>query len=108
VLFLTEVLLLCCSSLDFVVVLVFSELVWKVARYTSAAPFYFKEFEGYIDGGMMANNMRGEKLPISLVVSIGSGLNPSSSLGEIDIKSNPLDPKRYMDLLRVIAAAVSF
>ena len=95
--------------------------MWKVARYTSAAPFYFKEFEGYIDGGMMANNPsgvglteiqkfyhnRGEKLPISLVVSIGSGLNPSSSLGEIDIKSNPLDPKRYTDLLQVITAAVS-
>ena len=99
-----------------------AELVWKVARYTSAAPFYFKEFEGYIDGGMMANNPsevglteiqkfyheRGEKLPISLVVSIGSGKNPGTPLGEIDIKSNFLDPRRYCDLLSVLAAAVSF
>ncbi len=50
---------------------------------------------------------RGEKLPISLVVSVGSGKNPGAPLGEIDIKSNVLDPKRYADLLSVLAAAVS-
>ncbi len=32
------------------------ELVWKVARYTSAAPVFFKECDGYIDGGVLANN----------------------------------------------------
>lgn len=33
-----------------------AELVWKVARYTSAAPMFFTEFEDYVDGGVLANN----------------------------------------------------
>ena len=32
------------------------ELVWKVARYTSAAPTYFTECDNFVDGGFMANN----------------------------------------------------
>ena len=32
------------------------ELVWKVARYTSAAPIYFTECDSYVDGGLVANN----------------------------------------------------
>ena len=33
-----------------------TELVWKVARYTSAAPVFFAECDNYIDGGVVANN----------------------------------------------------
>jgi patatin-like phospholipase/acyl hydrolase len=33
------------------------QLMWKVARSTSAAPFYFPEFEErFLDGGLIANN----------------------------------------------------
>ena len=32
------------------------ELVWKVARYTSAGPTYFSECDNYVDGGVLANN----------------------------------------------------
>ena len=33
-----------------------AELVWKVARYTSAAPVFFAECDNYVDGGVKANN----------------------------------------------------
>ena len=60
-----------------------SELVWKVARYTTAAPMYFKECDDYVDGGVLANNPSetgltaiqnfhhsiGSRLPIAIVVS---------------------------------------
>ena len=59
----------------------------KVARYTSAAPMCFPEIDNYVDGGILAQNPsltvltaiqrhfndKKQKLPISLVVSIGSG-----------------------------------
>ena len=34
----------------------FVEPVWKVARYTTAAPVYFTECDNYVDGGVKANN----------------------------------------------------
>ncbi|KAL5457028.1 hypothetical protein EMCRGX_G034263 [Ephydatia muelleri] len=72
--------------------------VWKVARYTSAGPLYFEECDSYVDGGILANNpcMEGltriqdyyrqvnQKLPISLVVSVGCGVLPPSTIGSID------------------------
>ena len=72
--------------------------VWKVARYTSAGPVMFGEADDYVDGGLLANNpsesgltriqdyyrSRGEKLPISLVVSVGSGKYPAKELGRVD------------------------
>ena len=33
-----------------------SELVWRVGRYTSAAPVYFTECDNFVDGGLLANN----------------------------------------------------
>jgi patatin-like phospholipase/acyl hydrolase len=35
---------------------IFLEFVWKVARYTSAAPAMFQELDNYVDGGVLANN----------------------------------------------------
>ncbi len=72
--------------------------MWKVARYTSAAPIFFTEFEGYVDGGVLANNPceyglsaiqryhreRQVNLPIAMVVSLGTGLYPPEELGRID------------------------
>ena len=72
--------------------------VWKVARYTSAAPIFFTEFEGYVDGGVLANNPcdygltaiqnfhreRHVNLTISMVVSVGTGIYPPEELGRID------------------------
>ena len=76
------------------------EYVWKVARYTSAAPIYFTEMDNYVDGGILANNPSGvgltaiqkhfsdnrQKLPISLVVSIGTGKvsEESAHIGDIN------------------------
>ena len=77
-----------------------TELVWKVARYTSAAPMYFTEMDHYVDGGVMANNpcdyglariqhhffLRQQRLPIALVVSIGTGVYPTE-FGVMDLPS---------------------
>ena len=72
--------------------------MWKVARYTSAGPVYFTKKDNYVDSGILAQNPsstgltaiqkyyreKGMKLPISLVVSIGSGQYPSQDLGNVD------------------------
>eukprot|EP00731_Ephydatia_muelleri_P031660 Em0023g167a len=66
--------------------------VWKVARYTSAAPMHYTEFENYVDGGVLANNPcdeglikiqshyrhQGVRTFVSCVVSIGCGVYPMS------------------------------
>ena len=73
-------------------------MVWKVARYTSAGPVRFTEKDNYVDGGVLAHNpssagltaiqkyyrKKGMKLPISLVVSIGTGKYPDTLLGNVD------------------------
>ena len=76
-----------------------TEPVWKVARYTSAAPMYFTECDNYVDGGVLANNPcdeglikiqshhrhQGIRIPISCVVSIGCGVYPARDLGRVDV-----------------------
>lgn len=81
------------------------EYLWHAARATGAAPSYFRSFGKYLDGGLIANNptldaiteiheynlalkaigRENEAVPLSLVVSIGTGLIPSSPLKDIDI-----------------------
>lgn len=69
-----------------------------MARYTSAAPMFFNEIDNYVDGGVLANNpgssgltriqefyrTKGQRLPVSLVVSVGTGKLPEDVLGKTD------------------------
>jgi len=66
------------------------EYAWKVAMYTSAAPTYFASYEGYVDGGVFANNpamcaiaqamdkrnVTTEPLSNIRLFSIGTGVRP--------------------------------
>jgi calcium-independent phospholipase A2 len=86
------------SFLLHVMPLMFTGPVWKVARYTCAAPVLFGESDDYVDGGLLANNpsdsalskiqsfhrSRNEKFPVSLVVSVGCGKYPFLRLGNVD------------------------
>lgn len=81
------------------------QLLWKAARATGAAPSYFRAFGRFLDGGLIANNptldamteiheynlaleatdRSSEVVPLSLVVSVGTGLIPMSPLQNVDI-----------------------
>jgi len=72
-----------------------------VLRYSSAAPMLFEELDGYVDGGVLVNNPSGGaltviqemysrksmKIPISLMVSIGTGILPDNKLGSVDVQA---------------------
>ena len=94
--------------------------MWLAARCTSAAPILFSEHDNYVDGGILANNPsesgltkiqnfyrdRGEKLPISLVVSVGGGKNPVIKLGSTDVfAAHSFDRTKH--LLTLFSSAVS-
>nr|XP_029732321.1 85/88 kDa calcium-independent phospholipase A2-like isoform X5 [Aedes albopictus] len=81
------------------------QLVWRAGRATGAAPSYFRAFGRFLDGGLIANNptldamteiheynmalrsigREAEATPISIVVSLGTGLIPVTELKEIDV-----------------------
>ncbi|XP_049295992.1 85/88 kDa calcium-independent phospholipase A2 isoform X3 [Anopheles funestus] len=81
------------------------QLVWRAARATGAAPSYFRAFGRFLDGGLIANNptldaiteihelnaalhysgRASEAVPVSVVVSLGTGLTPVVDLKEIDV-----------------------
>ncbi|XP_054008807.1 85/88 kDa calcium-independent phospholipase A2 isoform X1 [Hylaeus anthracinus] len=80
------------------------QLIWHAARATGAAPSYFRAFGKFLDGGLIANNPtldamteiheynlalnaigREKIVPLSMVVSLGTGLIPTSPLKDIDI-----------------------
>ncbi|XP_073841734.1 85/88 kDa calcium-independent phospholipase A2-like isoform X2 [Musca autumnalis] len=81
------------------------QLVWRAARATGAAPSYFRSFGRFLDGGLIANNptldamteiheynmalrsvgRENEVVPVSVVVSIGTGLIPVTELKDFDV-----------------------
>nr|XP_023018736.1 85/88 kDa calcium-independent phospholipase A2 isoform X2 [Leptinotarsa decemlineata] len=81
------------------------QFVWEVGRATGAAPTYFRAFGRYLDGGLIANNPTMDALteihehtlalkakyrldeaaPVSVVVSLGTGLIPVTQIKEIDV-----------------------
>jgi calcium-independent phospholipase A2 len=93
--------------------------VWMVARATAAAPQVFTSFQGYVDGGVKANNpcefaiseireyysKHHSPLPyFPIIVSIGTGVVPSQKLHNLNVsfKKNIKDiltPKHLFDLL---------
>ena len=90
--------------------------MWKVARYTSAAPIFFTEKDNYVDGGVLANNpssvaltaiqahfrKKGHRLPISMVVSIGTGQVPDSALGNIDVSEILHAGKKFLKVFSTL------
>lgn len=80
-------------------------MIWRAARATGAAPSYFRAFGRFLDGGLIANNptldaiteiheynmalisvnRNKEAVPVSTVVSLGTGLPPVTELKEIDV-----------------------
>ena len=85
--------------------------MWKVARYTSGGPLYFSGLDNYVDGGILANNpsasglteiqnyyrSRGQKLPISLLVSVGGGIPNPKELGNVDVHEYMYFGKHWFD-----------
>nr|CAI5840327.1 unnamed protein product [Callosobruchus analis] len=82
------------------------QFVWEVGRATGAAPTYFRAFKKFLDGGLIANNptldalteihehtlalrAKGrdhEATPVTVVVSLGTGLGPVTAVvKEIDV-----------------------
>ncbi|KAL7735011.1 hypothetical protein ACLKA6_011274 [Drosophila palustris] len=81
------------------------QLVWRAARATGAAPSYFRAFGRFLDGGLIANNptldamteiheynmalrssgRESEAVPVSVVVSLGTGHIPVTELKDIDV-----------------------
>lgn len=113
-----------CTYYDVPNHLVYSEPIWKVARYTTAAPMYFTECDNYVDGGVLANNpcidglnkiqsfYQDHPFPIKCMVSIGSGIVPTQQLGPVDFHlflrlkfSGML--KKAQSLITMLSSAVS-
>ncbi|CAO1329944.1 unnamed protein product [Diamesa hyperborea] len=100
------------------------QLVWHAARATGAAPSYFRAFGRFLDGGLIANNptldamteihehnlalqsigREDEVVPLSCVVSLGTGLIPTTILKEIDVfrPDNLWDTARLLDGITAI------
>ncbi|XP_065217015.1 85/88 kDa calcium-independent phospholipase A2-like [Planococcus citri] len=97
------------------------QLVWKAARASGAAPSYFRMFERYLDGGLIANNptldtlteireynlamkyvgRESEAHEPTVVVSVGTGTIPVTEVENIDV----FRPGNVVDGIRLIKGA---
>lgn len=101
-----------------------NEYLWKACRASGAAPTYFKHYESFIDGGMMANNPTLDSITenenynvalemmkqehecehLNLVLSIGTGRFPRKKTDLNDLSSlyslNPLELRQNVNILR--------
>ncbi|XP_060535759.1 85/88 kDa calcium-independent phospholipase A2 isoform X2 [Cylas formicarius] len=93
------------------------QFIWQVARATGAAPTYYRVFQRYLDGGLIANNptldaiteiqehclalralgRADEASPVSLVVSLGTGVIPVTKLESVDVYR----PERLWDATKL-------
>ncbi|MCP9256822.1 hypothetical protein DINM_000051 [Dirofilaria immitis] len=77
-------------------------LIWKCARYSSAAPTFFTPKDNFVDGGLMSNNptldlmadihtynaacikaVKKETIHVGCILSLGTGQAPPKDLGSI-------------------------
>lgn len=94
-----------------------------MARFTSAAPLYFTAKEGYLDGGLLSDNPSEDaltaiqqfyrkkklQLPISLVASLGSGINPVKLDKSVNITTEVWNlPFQALPFMKLLGEAVSF
>lgn len=77
---------------------------------------FFTEVDNYVDGGVIANNptdygmtaiqnffrLQGMKLPIAMVVSIGTGVYPASKMGKIDAQDALFFGKQWLKPSKLI------
>ncbi|KAF5304085.1 hypothetical protein FQA39_LY01870 [Lamprigera yunnana] len=93
------------------------QLIWHVGRATGAAPTYFRAFGRFLDGGLIANNPtldalteiheynlalkavgRGNEVhPLSIAVSLGTGLIPVTQVKCTDV----FRPESFLDTTRL-------
>ncbi|KAK5642233.1 hypothetical protein RI129_008400 [Pyrocoelia pectoralis] len=100
------------------------QLIWHVGRATGAAPTYFRAFGRFLDGGLIANNptldalteiheynlalratgRESETSPLSIVVSLGTGLIPVTPVHGLDV----FRPESLWDTTRLVMGISSF
>jgi calcium-independent phospholipase A2 len=94
--------------------------LWRIARASSAAPYYFPEFDRFLDGGLIANNPTMDTLAdiqelkdelddkekssmdISVVVSLGTGRCLEKDFNVTNITTN----RGLVDLISLVIGAV--
>lgn len=105
------------------------QLVWKVARATSAAPIYFHSFETFVDGGLIANNPTIDAMTeiheynvamysagyrckmgstMKCVVSLGTGSIPITKREIIDFSFSKTNPSEWYNMLMGLYKTCNF